>query len=158
MPVTGVRYFAPLIHLLTEQVDQRSGIVLLLRRRKPLALVENDLLLNRRLLPLFRLRDGRDVLGETASRDDLVRRLAARVELPVAAGIAVGRVENRLFEKRLLHVLVLKPPRRPARSGPGLIANHLLHQSAGDSATLIGFTKATAQSVSRLPLSTPWAE
>ena len=48
---------------------------------------------------LLRLGDRRDELGAAAPLDDLLRRLALRVELPVPGRIRIGRVQDRLLER-----------------------------------------------------------
>ena len=101
-PATRVWQSAPLVYMTSELVDDRCRIVLLLLGREPLAFVEDEL----RLLyvaALLRLRDRRDELGAAASLDDLLRRLALVVELPVAGGVLVGRVEDRALEEGVGH-------------------------------------------------------
>ena len=89
-PSTRVRTLAPVVHLAPDAVDDLGVLfVLLLPRRKALALVEDQRLLLRGASALPRPGDGRDELGPAAALDDLLGRLAVPVELPVSARMRV---------------------------------------------------------------------
>ncbi|NJL26510.1 MAG: hypothetical protein HC897_00870 [Thermoanaerobaculia bacterium] len=70
--------------------------------RKPGTLIGDQLeLLGAAFL---RFGDRRDQLDPAAALDDALSRLPGRVELPMAARILVGRVEDRVFEEGVFHV------------------------------------------------------
>ena len=71
--------------------------------RKPLALVEDESPAAAAAFALLRLRDRRDELGAAAGLDDLLRRLAVLIELPVPRGTRIGRVQDRVVEERVGH-------------------------------------------------------
>jgi hypothetical protein len=102
-PVTGVCDGTPPVHVATQLVDDRRGVVLLLGSGNAGALIEDKSLLTLDALVLLRPRDGRDEPRVAPRLDDLPRGLAIRVELPVAARIRVRRVEDRPLEERLVH-------------------------------------------------------
>jgi len=90
LPLVGIRQRPPRLHVLAYLVDDRGLVVLLLLGGEPLALVEDERVLEGRLLVLPRLRNGRDELGAAAGLDDLLRRLPGLIQLPCRAGIAYG--------------------------------------------------------------------
>ena len=98
-PGVRIRQLPPPVHSLADAADERGQVVLLrlgperLRRR-----VEEDFLLLDALL-FLRLRDRRDERDLAALGEDPVRRLAARVELPVARRVLVRGVQDRLREE-----------------------------------------------------------
>ncbi len=73
------------VHVAAHFVDDRGGVVLLLLGRKPLALIEDEILLAARFLAFLRLGDWRDELGPAAVLDDLLGRLAVLDRVPNAA-------------------------------------------------------------------------
>ncbi len=89
---------APLVHVAAQLVDDRRRVVLLRGGRDAGALVEDDPLLPGALV-LLRPGDRRDEAGRAPRLDEPSGRLAVRVELPVAAGVGVGRVEDRPLEE-----------------------------------------------------------
>ena len=90
-PLAGFELVAPHRDFLANLVDDRHRLILLLRRRQPLPLVEDDVRLRLLLpLPLLRLGDRRDKRRPSALLDDLQRGLAVGVELPVARRGSVG--------------------------------------------------------------------
>jgi hypothetical protein len=73
--------------------------------RDALALVE-DAQLGVGVLALFGLGDGGDEFDAAPAFDDVLGRLALVVELPMPRRIIVGRVEDRLFEKAIIHLRI----------------------------------------------------
>lgn len=59
------------------------------------------------LLLLLGFGNGGDIFGLSAFVDDALRRLPLLVELLMAAGIFIRRIENRLFEKRIIQLVLL---------------------------------------------------
>ena len=100
-PVIGVGKFPPLIDLLTNRIDDGRVVVTLFLRGK---FVEQQGLLFGRTFALFRLGDRRDEIRATAGLDDLLRRLAGSVEFPMTQRVVVRRIEDRLFEKLVVHI------------------------------------------------------
>ncbi len=94
---------APLVYSMAQRVDDRVGIVLLLRGRDTGPLVEHQPLLGRAFLAFLRPGDRRDELGGSTRLDELTGRLPLRIEFPVARRVCVGRVEDRPFEKAAIH-------------------------------------------------------
>src|SRR5262245_32604425 len=92
-----------MVNVATDLVDDRSRIVLLLPGREALALIEHHLLLRGRGRALFRFGNRRDELGAPAVHDDLLRRLALRIELPVSRGVRIRRVQDGLVKKGVRH-------------------------------------------------------
>src|SRR5687767_1158278 len=88
-PVVAVWQLSPAVDLLADQIDKRGVIVLLLRRREPLALVKRKGRLLGCTLPLPGLWDRRDELCAPARLNNLVSRLAVLVQLPMTRGILV---------------------------------------------------------------------
>ena len=109
----GVRIgkLPPAIHALADAADQRSQVVLLrLGFERLRGRVEDHLALD--AFALLRLRDRRDELDLASLREDLVRRLTARVELPVAGRVLVRRVQDRLLEESGVHLASGRPTER----------------------------------------------
>ena len=99
LPRGRIGKLAPSIHALPHAADECGQVVLLSIGPKRLRSgIEDDLLLLDTLL-LLRPRDRRDEGDLTALGEDLVRRLAAGVKLPVAGRVLVGRVQDRLLEE-----------------------------------------------------------
>ena len=95
----GIRQLSPLVHLLAEFVDDGCGIVLLLLVGKPLAFVEDDLLLLGFCFGLSGFGDRRDEFGAAAGVDDLLCRLACASSSQWRAGysygeLSIGRSKN----------------------------------------------------------------
>lgn len=103
MPLLGVRQRTPDVDALPQFVDDRRRVVLLLLGRKALALIEHNVALSWRLLPLLRFRDRRDEFGTATPLADVPGGLTGRVEFPMSNGILVGRVEDRLLEEPIVH-------------------------------------------------------
>ncbi len=101
-PVVGIGQLAPAFDVGADLVDDRGRVVLLLLGRKIVAGVEHHLGL-RLAAPLLRLRDRRDQVRAAADVEDPVGGLAVLVQLPVAAGIVIGRVQDRTLEELLGH-------------------------------------------------------
>lgn len=100
LPVPRVRDLAPLVHMTTQLVNDGRGVVLLVFVREALFILEGQIpLLGRRPLLFLRLGDGGEELGLAPVIDDLLGGLALFIQLPVAGGVLVGRVENRVVEK-----------------------------------------------------------
>ena len=76
----------------TNLVDDRGWIVLLFRRRKTLAFIENDLLLLGLNLALLGLRNWSNELRAAAAFDGLLCRLALGVQFPVLVRVVVWRI------------------------------------------------------------------
>jgi hypothetical protein len=111
LPLARIRPGAPLSDVSADFVDDRGRVVLLFLRRKSGAFVENDVLLaGGRGFPLFRLRDRRDEFGAAADIEDLLRRLAVAIELPMPLRALVGRVQNRVLEEGIGRKLFSSPP------------------------------------------------
>src|SRR4051812_3397482 len=90
----------------TDFIDDRCGVVLLWPARRTPACVERDLCLRVSGRPLLRLRDWRDELCPPAGLENLLRRLAGRIELPVAWRTRVRGVEDRTVEEWVGHCSV----------------------------------------------------
>jgi len=101
--------------------DGRGLLVLLLLGGEPLAFVENQVLLIALPFAFPWFRNGRDELGLAPGFDDLLRRLALVIKLPVALRVLIGRVENRPLEELVFHIwrparrLLASPLGQPAR-------------------------------------------
>ena len=104
LPLVWVRPAAPLIYMMAKLVDDRGLIVLLLFSGKPLAFVENDLLLIRLPLALPRPGNWRNELRAASRFDNPLRRLALVIKLPVADRFVIGRIENRPLEELVVHI------------------------------------------------------
>ena len=102
-PVVGISKVSPLVDLAANLIHHRRDVVLLLLGGKPLALVEDELLLILGRPPLLGLWDGGDELRAAPVLDDLLGRLALVIELPVLRRVLVGGVEYGLFEEAVLH-------------------------------------------------------
>jgi len=105
LPQVGMGQGPPRLDAGAQLVDAGGGVVLLLFGRETLALVEDDFILLGRRLALLGLGDGSDELGPTTVLDDFLGGLPLGVEFPVARRSRVGRVKDRLFEKRVGHFL-----------------------------------------------------
>ena len=62
-------------------------------------LVEDEFFLSAGLTPLLGLGNRRDEFGAAASINNVVRRLAGGIKLPVARGILVRRVQDRFLKE-----------------------------------------------------------
>ncbi len=123
VPVIGAWNAAPAIHFLAHAVDHGSVVVLLGLGRKALALVEHQCRLLDRTLALARLRDWGDELGGAPVLDDLLGGLAGGVKLPVASGIRVGGVQNRVVEEGVAHSRSVPSPETVIACGFRVDAN-----------------------------------
>ena len=105
VPLVRIGQLPPLIYILADFVDDGVGVVLLLGGGNVLRLGEKNfgLFFGIGAAALLRLGDGGDEGRTAAGLGDVVGGLAVSVELPVAAGIGVGRVEDRLLEKVARH-------------------------------------------------------
>src|ERR1019366_6473297 len=103
LPGVRIRQAAPLIHLLPQHVNDWRRIVLLVFRRKPLALVKNKLVLIGGSFALARLGNRRDEFGSAPRLDYFLCRLPMFVQFPMPLRTVVGRIENRLFKKGVRH-------------------------------------------------------
>src|SRR5690606_6113935 len=103
---TLFRRGTPPIHLRADLADDRFRLVLLVLRRDspPLVEVEIEILLARGAATFLRLRDRRDELRPAPRFDDPLRWLSVAIELPVAARVLVGGVQNGLREEGVGHV------------------------------------------------------
>ena len=90
----GIGQGAPRIHVSTNLVDDGGGIVLLLLRRDPLPLIEDEGLLFGSLLALLRLRNRRNKLCLAPEVEDLLSRLPTTIQFPVPSGYRIGRIED----------------------------------------------------------------
>lgn len=79
-------------------------VIPLFRSRKPFAFIEQQCGLFSRPFALLRLWNRRNELSAAALLDDLLSRLALLIELPITSWVAVGRVENGLFEEFIIHL------------------------------------------------------
>jgi hypothetical protein len=70
---------------------------------RPVAVVEPEALLLGLAFLFARFGYRSDELGFASRPNGLLCGLASGVELPVAAGIAVRRIEDRMVEKRIAH-------------------------------------------------------
>ena len=84
-------------------VDDRRRVVLLFLGGNAFALIEDQVRLGCGGLALLRLGNGGDIFCGAAGFDDLLGRLALRVQLPVADRILVRRVEDWPFEESVVH-------------------------------------------------------
>ena len=103
-PVSRVLDLAPLINALAQLRDDRARIVLLFVRGNTGAFVESQLGLLGAALSFARLWDGCDESNFATILDDPLGRLAVLVQLPVAGGVRVRRVENWVSEELVSHV------------------------------------------------------
>ncbi len=106
LPIGGIRQTAPLVNVMSKLVDDRRGIVLLLFGRKPLAFVENHLLLVSRAFSLSGFWNRRDELRAAAAFDDLLSRLPLAIKLPMARGVGIRGIEDGLLKKTVIHCRV----------------------------------------------------
>ncbi len=119
LPLARLGPGPPSVHMAAHLVDDRRGVVLLLRGRKPLALVEDHDLLRAGFLPFPRPGNGRDEFGPAAGLDDPLRRLALLVEFPMPPGTFIRRVQDRMFEEGIGHVRSHEDSDRNARPMKG---------------------------------------
>ncbi len=103
LPLAGIGDRAPAANMAANLVNDRRGIVLLLRRGKAQALVEHHALLDRRAFALLGLGDRRDEIGLAAGFNDLLRRLSRGIELPMPPWAVVGGVEDGVLEEGVGH-------------------------------------------------------
>jgi hypothetical protein len=104
LPTVRIGQAAPLIHLLPQLIDDGRGIILLRLGGKPLALVENYLLLLGCWRFAFaRFWDRGDELGAAAALKNLLRGLAVGVQFPMPRRAFIRGIENRLFKKGVRH-------------------------------------------------------
>ena len=118
LPITRLRQRPPPVHVAAQLVDDGRRVVLLGLRGHPGAVPELQRVLGAGGLPFPRLRDGSDELGPPAPVDQPVGRLPLSVELPMAGGGLVRRVDDRLGEEAVCHEW-LRPP-FAAGLGPGV--------------------------------------
>ena len=102
-PMARVRQRPPPVHVATELVDDGRRIVLLGLRGNPGAIPELQRVLGAGGLAFPGLRDGGDELGPPAPVDEPVGRLPLRVELPMAGGVLVRGVDDRMGEEAVGH-------------------------------------------------------
>src|SRR6185369_2944835 len=100
-PIVRIRQRPPGIDSLAQGIDDRRRVVPLALHREPEDVGQHEFRLVDLLL--FRLRDRRHILRRPPPLDDLVRRLAALVELPVPGRVGVGRIEDGMVKKRRRH-------------------------------------------------------
>jgi hypothetical protein len=93
---------SPACYMAANLIDDRRGIVLLLFSRETFAFVENKSRLAGGL-PLLWLGNRRDEPRAASVLNDLLRRLASLIELPVAPRICIGRVQYGTIEERIGH-------------------------------------------------------
>ncbi|MNT69529.1 hypothetical protein D3C72_2078550 [compost metagenome] len=103
MPFRGIRQVAPLVHFMTQLIDEGRGVVSMLVRRKTLSLVEHQSQLLGCGLDLLGFGNRRDVLGRASLLDDTLGGLSLRIEFPVTGWFLVRRVEDGLLEKIVGH-------------------------------------------------------
>ena len=84
-------------------VDDRSGVVLLLLRRKPCAVIENKSIMFGRALALLGLRDRRDELRGAAGFESFLRGLPILIKFPVPRRAIIRGVENRVIKEWVGH-------------------------------------------------------
>lgn len=96
VPVVRVRQTPPGVDTLANRLDECVLLVLLGRSRQALAFVEDEAGL---LLVLLRLRNRGDEFGVTPRLDDPLGRLPVLVQLPVAGGVGVRRIEDGALEE-----------------------------------------------------------
>ena len=94
-------------------MDDRRVAVLLIFGREALALVENERRLLACTFPLARFRYRRDEICSAATRCDPLCRLPGIVELPVARGVVVRRIQDWPFEEEVSHLAVPDHQVRP---------------------------------------------
>ena len=92
LPLIRIWQRTPDINVSTYFIDDRSNIVLLRLRGKPLAFIKNDCFLFGTLFLLLRLRDRRDKLGVATGVYSLLRGLPVLIKLPVPFGILIRGV------------------------------------------------------------------
>src|SRR5688500_6549959 len=97
------RKASPLRYMRANLINDGSDVILLFLIREALALVEHHLLLGSLAFALLWLWNRRNELSAPALIDDLLGRLTILVELPMAIGELVRRVEDRLFEECVGH-------------------------------------------------------
>ena len=129
LPIRRIRQGTPGPQALPHFIDDWGWIVLLLLGRKALTLIEDNLPLVR-TLPFLRFRDRRDELCRSPVFDDSLCRLSLIVQFPMSLRTLIGRIQNRMLEKRVRHLkfrlnvvarsiprtrLVLVRPQRVAR-------------------------------------------
>ena len=101
------RELPPLVDLLAEGVDDGGVVVLLGAGAEAVALIEGEFTLLATALLFLGLGDRGDEFRPAPGVDDALGGLAAGVEFPVAVGIGVGGIEDRLVEEGVAHGLVL---------------------------------------------------
>ncbi len=97
----GQRELTPPINLLAHSIDDGSMDILLILGRK---IVEQQVVLFGSALLVSRPGDGCDELSRTPALDNLLCRLPAVIQLPMARRIFIRRVENRMVEERIGHL------------------------------------------------------
>ena len=107
LPLVCARKSAPLVDLLTQFVDDRSRIVLLLLGRKAFAFVKNDLLLVGGASSLLWLRNRRNKFCAAPLVDGSLRWLPSIVQLPMLRRVFIRRIQDRVFEERVNHARVV---------------------------------------------------
>ena len=105
VPVIWIRECSPLFDMLSNLIDDRRRVVLLLFGRESFAFIEDEFFVFVGLLFLtfFGLWDRRNEFGPSPSRDDLLRWLPGLIQLPVLRGIAIRRIEDGLVKEAILH-------------------------------------------------------
>ncbi len=105
-PSVGVGYLPPPVDFLTDPIDDRGVLVLLVFGRKTLALVEHHgSLLSGCPLELLRFGYRSDELGRPPMLGNLLGRLSSIVQLPVTARVLIGGVDDRLIDETIRQVI-----------------------------------------------------
>lgn len=99
-PPLSSRQLAPGIHLHANRIDDGGVVVLLFLSAEPLAFIKNQTLL---AFAFAGFGYGCDEVRPAATFNDFLCWLAFFVQLPVATGVLVGRVKDRLLEKEIGH-------------------------------------------------------
>ena len=121
LPVARIRQRPPPVHVAAQLVDDGRRVVPLGLRGDPGAVPELQRVLGAGGLACPRFRDGGDELGPPAPVDEPVGRLPLRVELPMAGGVLVRGVDDRLGEEAVRHGWLRLPHcLLPAGPGPGV--------------------------------------
>ena len=120
LPLLRIRKRAPLIHILSNLIDDCVGVVLLSGccNRRRFFFFKNKLALSLVFpAPTFSgLRNGCNERRLSARIQNIVRRLAFSIQFPMLRWVLVRRIQNRPFEEVRCHERVILAETLPMRS------------------------------------------
>ena len=114
VPLVRIREAPPQVNPLSELVNDRGRVILLLLGGEALVCLEGQVPLALASPAFLWLGDRRDELRPPASRDQRVGRLAIPIEFPVLSRVVVGRVADRSLEKGISHTRCAGRPKTAA--------------------------------------------